>query len=170
VFHCAPPPFVFLRPDLFSKAGTREGRTDHRAALDTSRQAAKDKTCPRWLVGNPAHARTSCALAALDPRQRACSLRHRKPREVALQQPKVAAQLPTGGDVSYPCPCRRHGLDAALPMLPDGAATASKPPRRTACGWLHTGVSYEPEKRPFLSEASEDRVVSSEKPRRRLPV
>jgi len=67
------------------------------------------------------------------PRQRACSLRHRQPREVALQQPKVAAQLPTGGDVSTPLPMpKAWHFSLAAPMLLDGATDANKPPRRTA--------------------------------------
>ena len=116
----------FQGPFLFFQGKMHEGRTDHRAALDTSRQAAKNKTCPRWLVGNPAHARTSCALTIHDPRQRACSLRHRKPREVALQQPKVAAQLPSGGDVSTPCPCGAWRFSDAGAGLDFRAGTDSK--------------------------------------------
>jgi len=100
---------LFKAPHLFSKAVMREGRTDSVRPRLTDRLAAKDKTLPRVLDGYSAHPRTPNMCFGRARLQRAFSFRRYLRQEVALQQPKVAAQLPTGGDVSCPCPCRRYG-------------------------------------------------------------
>ena len=131
--------------------------SNHQASL------LKIKTLPRWLVGNPAHARASCALTIHDPRQRACSHRHRQPREVALQQPKVAAQLPAGGDVSYPCPCVAWTFFARRAEDARWSRRSSKLPRKN--GWLHSNLnSHEADyfpciKKRILASALEIRTI-----------
>ena len=138
MFHCAPPPFVFLRPDFVFPR--QDARRPHgfRAALERSRLAAKDKTLPRVLDGYSAHPRTPNMCFGRARLQRAFSFRRYLRREVALQQPKVAAQLPTGGDVSYPCPCVAWRFSLTAPMLPDGATHSKAVPEETASAMLAT--------------------------------
>ena len=103
----------FLKaPLLFSKAVMREGRTVTVRPRLADRLAAKDKTLPRVLDGDSAHSRTPGALvhycratlqATIGPEH--FSFRRCFSVSVTLRQPKVTAQLPTGGDVSTPCPC-----------------------------------------------------------------
>ena len=120
--------FVFPRQDAARPHGFR-------AALERSRLAAKDKTLPRVLDGYSAHPRTPNMCFGRACLQRAFSFRRYLRREVALQQPKVAAQLPTGGNVSTPCPCVAWRFSLAVPMLPDGATeAASRPEGRLAVG------------------------------------
>jgi hypothetical protein len=85
----------------------REGRTDFVRPQLADRLAAKDKTLPRVLDGDSAHSRTPDALvhywrttlqAETGPEH--FSFRRCFQVSVTLRQPKVAAQLPTGGDVS----------------------------------------------------------------------
>ena len=92
---------------LLFKASTREGCTASVRPRLADRLAAKDKTLPRVLDGNSAHPRTPGALvhycratlqATTGPEH--FSIRRCFSVSVTLRQPKVAAQLPTGGDVS----------------------------------------------------------------------
>jgi len=85
----------------------REGRTVSVRPRLADRLAAKDKTLPRVLDGNSAHPRTPGALvhycratlqAETGPEH--FSFRRCFSVSVTLRQPKVTAQLPTGGDVS----------------------------------------------------------------------
>ena len=92
-----------------SKAVMREGRTDSVRPRLADRLAAKDKSLPRVLDGNSAHPRTpgACCASLQTKRPRAhFSFRRCFQVSVTLRQPKVTAQLPTGGDVSYLIPMR----------------------------------------------------------------
>ena len=71
------------------------------------RQSANSSTSSRSSSATG----SACSLPSSE-RQRAFSFRRHLRQEVALEQPKVAAQLPTGGDVSTPCPCVSMALFA----------------------------------------------------------
>ena len=119
----------------------REGRTDSVRPRLADRLAAKDKTLSRVLDGNSAHPRTpgACCAWLQTKRPRAhFSFRRCFQVYVTLRQPKVTAQLPTGGDVSplkpmrssagFGWPCRGRPL-RVLTSSSSGPATYSNDPR-----------------------------------------
>jgi hypothetical protein len=128
---------------LLFKASTREGRTASVRPRLTDRLAAKDKTLPRSLDRDSAHPRTPGALvhycrATLQATTGPVHFFFRRcfSVSVTLRQPKVTAQLPTGGDVSHPCPCVSMALFVGRTDAAGWSHRCSKPPRRTACGWF----------------------------------
>jgi len=131
VFHCAPPPLSFFKARFVFQGKIQQGRTDSVRPSNDQDWLLKIKLFRVCSMG------TRLIRVLLRARlQRAFSFRRHLWQEVALQQPKVAAQLPAGGDVSYTCPCVSMALFARCATAADGSPRSSKPPRGTACGWL----------------------------------
>ena len=128
-----------------SKAVMREGRTDSVRPRLADRLAAKDKIFPRVLDGNSAHPRTpgadSATLQATTGPEH-FSFRRCFSVSVTLRQPKVTAQLPTGGDVSYPPDAVGSVLFGGCASVLFTAVNAARPPRKAACACSEQRLNF----------------------------